>query len=226
LISRTGYAKDTMIKRLQRYFITGLVVLLPLYLSLYILFIIFMSVDNILGRFINIYLERNWGIQIYGLGFILFLVLITAIGFLSKNLIGRMTHRFLGRMIIRFPFVGYIYQPLKQIFEFLFSEDKVAFKKTVLVRCLPNNTLTIGFVTNEGFPEAQEKIKSELVSVFVPTVPNPTTGFLLFVPRSEVIFLDINIKDAIKLIVSGGMINPESSSLKKHALSPEENKPE
>lgn len=121
--------------------------------------------------------------------------------------------------------MGYIYSPLKQIFEFLFSEEKVAFKKTVLVRCLPNNTLTIGFVTNQGLPEAQEKAQSELLSVFVPTVPNPTTGFLLFVPRSEVVFLDISIKDAIKLIVSGGMINPANSPQDKHTMPHNENKP-
>ena len=189
-----------MAQSLRRYFFTGLLVTLPLFLSIYILFILFRFVDGILGRFINVYLQEHLGFYIPGLGLILFLILVTLIGFLSSYFIGKKLYRFIDRTISQFPLLRYIYPSLKQIFTFLFARENTAFKKA----------WTIGFITNQGFKELNEKTGSELLTIFIPFAPNPTSGFLSFMPRTSVQFLNIGIADAMKLIVSGGVINPAS----------------
>lgn len=195
---------------IRRYFITGLLVILPLFLSLYILFILFRFFDGILGRFVNIYLKDRFGFFIPGLGLILSLIIITFFGFLSTRFLGRYLYNLVDRLFKSFPLVRHIYPSLKQIFEFLFSEKSLSFKKAVLV-CYPTKeSWTIGFITNEGFLESLDKTKKDLLNIFVPLSPNPISGFLIFAPKEDVIFLDISIEEAIKLIVSGGLLNPLS----------------
>jgi uncharacterized membrane protein len=191
-----------------RYFITGLLVILPLFLSLYILFILFRFADGILGRFVNIYLKKKFGFYIPGLGLILSLVIITIFGFLSTHFLGRYIYNLLDRIFKNFPLIRHIYPSIKNIFEFLFSKESLSFKKAVLVRYPTKESWTIGFVTNEGFKESIEKTRKDLLNVFVPLSPNPISGFLIFAPREDVIFLDISIEEAMKLIISGGMLNP------------------
>ena len=132
-------------------------------------------------------------------------------GFLSSLFAVRLLQRKLDKMIAKFPLLRYIYPPIKQIFEFLFSKDN-AFKKSVLVQYPFKGNWTLGFVTNETFQEANTKTGVQLLNIFVPMAPNPATGFILFVPKDEVIFLDIDVKEAVKLIISGGLLNPTEAS--------------
>jgi uncharacterized membrane protein len=198
-----------MMKQLRKYFLTGLIIILPTVLSVYILIALFNAFDGILGRYINKYLKEILGFYIPGVGLSLFIAIITLIGFLSKRLLGKILHRRLDALLRNFPLLRYIYAPLKQIFEFVFSEGNFAFKKVVLVPFPSQQSWTLGFMTNQGFKEAREKTGIELINVFVPTVPNPTSGFFFCVGRKDVIFLDLTINDAMKLIVSGGVLNPE-----------------
>lgn len=198
-------------KRLTKYFITGLLVVLPLFISIYILVIMFRFVDGMLGSFVNVFIKNTFGFHIPGVGLILFVLIVLSVGFLSSLFAVRLLQRKLDKMIGKFPLLRYIYPPIKQIFEFLFSKDN-AFKKSVLVQYPFKGNWTLGFVTNETFQEANTKTGVKLLNIFVPMAPNPATGFILFVPKDEVIFLDINVKEAVKLIISGGLLNPTEAS--------------
>jgi uncharacterized membrane protein len=204
-----------MMNWLRRYFFTGLLVSLPLFISVYVLILIFGFVDGILGNFINIYFKKTLGFYIPGLGIILFFLIVILVGLLSSRFSEKLLQRYLDRIISRFPLLRLIYPPLKQIVTFLFSKDNVGFKKAVLIGFPYRDNWTLGFITNETFEEAKNKTGAELLNIFVPLAPNPTTGFIFFVPKEKVIFLDISIKEAIKLVISGGLLNPQDSSKDK-----------
>ena len=114
----------------------------------------------------------------------------------------------------RFPLIRLIYPSIKQIIEFLFATQRQTFKKAVLVEYPKTGIWSMGFITNEGFQEAKEKTKKELLNIFIPSSPGPFTGFYILVPRQEVIILDIMVEDAVKLLVSGGLLNPVPLSKK------------
>lgn len=198
-----------MIKKVRKYFIAGLLTVLPLFISIYILVFLFRFVDGILGNIINVYFKKTWGFYVPGLGLILFLLTVLFTGFLSSFFIGRLLQKNLERFIQQFPILRVIYPPLKQIFEFLFSKESIGFKKAVLIEYPRKGSWTLGFITNETFKEACDKAQSQLLSILVPFVPNPTSGFVVFVPPDEIVFLDISIKDALKVVISGGLLNPE-----------------
>lgn len=193
---------------LRKYFFTGLLFILPLFISGYLLFVLFRFIDGILGSLINIYFQKTFGLYIPGLGVILFFVIIILVGFLSTHFLGKGFHRLLDRIIRVFPLLRHIYPSVKKAFEFLFSRDEIDSRKVVMFEYPQPGNWSIGFVTNETFTEARDKSTQDLLSVFVPMAPNPTTGFLVFVPRKNVFFMDITTKDAMRMIVSGGLLNP------------------
>lgn len=190
--------------RVQCYFVAGLLVILPLFLSIHILFFLFRFADGILGKFI----KERLGFYIPGLGLVFSLVTVTVFGFLSTLFLGRYLYNLIDKIFRNFPLIRHIYPSIKNIFEFLFSKEHLSFKKAVLVRYPTKESWTIGFITNEGFKESVEKTKKNLLNIFVPFSPNPITGFLVFAPSEDVIFLDISIEEAMKLVVSGGLLNP------------------
>ncbi|MDD5566183.1 MAG: DUF502 domain-containing protein [Candidatus Omnitrophica bacterium] len=205
--------------RLRNYFFAGLLITLPVFLSLYILYILFGFVDGILGKFINIYVQERWGFYIPGLGLFLFLLIIIFVGFTGTLLAGKGLHRFFDKSISRFPLLNIIYPSLKQVVSILFSKENLAFKKAVLIEYPFKGNWTLAFITNKGFEEAQKKTGQDLLNVIVPIAPNPTSGIIVFVPRKDVIMLDISIQDAMKLIISVGVLNP-SGSLEPPAKEP------
>ena len=197
-----------MITQIRRYFVAGLLTILPLALSVYILLILFRIVDGILGRYLNVYLKGLLGFYIPGLGLILFLAIIFLSGILSIHFFGARLHLFLGRALARFPLLSYIYPSVKKIFEFVFSDNRLGFKKVALIQYPSKGIWTLGFIANDGYSEAEEKTGKKFYNIYVPSVPNPTTGFFFFVPQDEVIMLDIGIKEAMRLVMSGGLLNP------------------
>jgi len=194
--------------KLKRYFATGLLVVMPVFLTLYLLYIIFKFVDNVPGHMINSYLKTTFGFSIPGIGFMLEILLILVIGFATSNLLTRKMLPVMEGWFLRLPIIRQIYPPIKQIIGFIFSEDKTAFKKVVLVEYPSKGIWSVGFMTNEGFREAQEKTGQELIHVLVGSTPSPWSGFFILVPKSDVKFLDMSIEDGMKLIVSGGIIKP------------------
>lgn len=197
-----------MITQIKKYFVAGLLTILPLALSVYIMVVLFKLVDGILGKYINAYLKDLLGFYIPGLGIILFIAIIFLSGILSIHLFGARLHLFLGRALARFPLLRYIYPSVKKIFEFIFSDTSLGFKKAVLVQYPSKGIWAIGFIANEGYPAAEEKTGKKFFNIYLPSSPNPTTGFFFLIPKDEVIMLDIGIKEAMRLIMSGGLLNP------------------
>lgn len=203
-----------MFSNIKKYFIAGILVLLPFLITIYILINLFQFADSILGKFINIYLVETLGFYIPGLGLIIFLIIIFLIGFLTTHFLGKRLYLILDAALRRFPLIRLIYPSIKQIIEFLFTTQRQTFKKTVLVEYPRTGIWSMGFITNEGFQEAKDKTKKELLNIFIPSSPGPFTGFYILVCRQEVIILDITVEDAVKLLISGGLLNPVSSPKK------------
>jgi uncharacterized membrane protein len=207
-MDKLPHAPINIMSRLRGYFFTGILIILPLYISVYILVIVFRFVDGILGNFINVYFQKTLGFYIPGLGILLFFTIIIIAGFLGTSFFGRSLHRAFDRTLSRFPLIKYIYPAVKQAFEMLFSKDHLAFKKAVLVEYPNKGIWSPGFVVNQGFPEAKEKTSLDLITIFIPLSPNPTSGFIILLPRKDVILLDMSINDAMKMVISCGVLNP------------------
>ncbi|MDP2831266.1 MAG: DUF502 domain-containing protein, partial [Candidatus Omnitrophota bacterium] len=191
-----------------RYFITGLLTILPIFLTSYLIFIIFRLIDSIVGGIINSYLKAAFGFSIPGLGFILAILIILVTGFVVSHLLSKRALPLIERWFLKLPGIRQLYPPVKQIVGFIFSKDKAVFKKVVLVEYPSKGIWSVGFMTNEGFREAQELIGQELVHVLIGSTPSPWSGFLILVPKNAVKFLKISEEECIKLIVSGGILKP------------------
>lgn len=195
-----------MLRGIRNIFITGLLILLPIAGSLYILYLFFSFIDNLF----NIPLKDLLGTEIPGVGVILTFAIIFTVGVIARNYFGKKILHFTERIIIKIPLVKTIYISIKQIVDTLFLKKNDAFKKAVLVEYPKEGVYTIGFITSESPKEISEKTKAECVSLFIPTTPNPTSGMFIIVPKDKVTYLDMDVEEAIKLIVSGGLVTPET----------------
>lgn len=192
----------------KQYFGTGLLVTLPVFITLYVMFIAFRFIDNIWGKAINFYLKKYFGFGIPGLGILLGLVTVFIIGFIATSFVGKRLFRALETWFFKFPFIRQIYPAAKQVVGSVMSRDRPSFKKVVLVEYPSKGLWAVGFLTNDGFKEACEKTGEDLVHVLVAGTPSPITGMLVLVPRSSIKILDIPVEEGIKLIVSGGIVKP------------------
>jgi len=195
--------------KLKRYFITGLLTILPIFLTLFIFLIIFRLIDNIIGRIINSYFKAAFGFYIPGLGFILVILIILIIGFIVSHILSKKALPSIERWFLKLPGIRQIYPAIKQIVGFVFSKDIAAFKKVVLVEYPSKGIWSVGFMTNEGFREAQELTGQELIHVLIGSTPSPWSGFFILVPKNAVKFLEMSAEEGIKLIVSGGILKPD-----------------
>lgn len=190
--------------RLRRYLVTGLLVVLPLGVTAFVLVTLFQFLDNLLGPIFTYWL----GLRIPGLGLLAGVLLIFATGALASNMIGsRIVHAF-DSVMMRIPFARTIYSATKQLSDSLLQQNRGAFKQAVLVEWPRRGLYTVGFVTGETRGEAQEKTAERVINVFVITTPNPTTGFLCLVPESQVTPLEMSVEDALKLVMSAGIVTP------------------
>jgi len=198
-----------MMARIRKYLAAGLLTILPIALSIYILVVLFKFVDSILGRFLNVYFKNMLGFYIPGLGLILFILIILLTGVLSTHLFGAKLHNLFDRIVGRFPLLKHIYPSIKKVFEFVFSENRVGFKKAVLIEYPRKGVWALGFIANESFKEAEDEIGKKLLNVYIPWVPNPTTGYYAMVPADEVKILNMSVSEAMKLVMSAGLLNPK-----------------
>lgn len=197
-----------MSKTVRRYFITGLLIVLPVFLTLYFLFVIFAFIDGIWGKLINIYLKKHLGFAIPGLGFILGIATVFLTGFVATNFLGKRLFHLVETWFLKFPFIKQIYPSAKQIVNSFVSKERPAFQKVVMVEYPAKGVWSVGFLTNESFSKAEAAAAEKLLHVFIATTPSPFTGFLVLIPKDRVKFLDISVEEGIKLIVSGGIVNP------------------
>jgi uncharacterized membrane protein len=206
-----------LFKHWRNHFFTGILVLLPLVITIKLLFWGFAKTDAILGNLIYYYLQRYLGIQIRisGLGIIALLFVITLTGIFARNYLGKKLIVAGEKLLNRIPVLNTIYNSTKQITEglALTQSDKGAFRQVVLIEYPRPGVYSPGFLTGEAFDEAVEKTGLKLLSVFMPTVPNPTTGYLVFVPEKQVTFLDLSVEDGFKLLLSAGVIVPDKKTI-------------
>jgi len=195
--------------RLRTYFLTGIVVTAPISLTIYLLVLFIDFVDSRITPLIPVRYnpETYLPFSIPGLGIVVVVVLLTLVGALSVGLVGRTIVRAGERLVERMPIVRSVYSALKQVFQTVLSESSKSFREVVLVQMRPG-IWTVGFVTNTTQGEVQNLTADEVVNVFVPTVPNPTTGLLLFVPRKDLVPLSMTPEEAMKMLISGGIVTP------------------
>ena len=190
--------------RLRNWFIAGLLVIFPLAVTVVVLLWLFRSLDHVLGP-----IFVNNGIDFPGLGLVAGILVILIAGAMASNVLGRRVVHAFDRVMLRVPLARTIYSATKQLSDSLFAQDRLALKKAVLFEWPGKGLYTVGFVTGESRGELQGLIKERVINVFVMTTPNPTTGFLCLVPESQVMPLDMSIEDALKLVVSGGIVTPQ-----------------
>jgi uncharacterized membrane protein len=199
--------------KLKGYFLTGLLVLVPISLTVYIIYELFLAIDGILKQVIFVMISEWFGVSIShpipGLGFITLFLLILSTGMAARSYFGKKLVDVGDRVVTRIPFISRIYGTVQQVSQAFFGERRDVFKKTVLVPFPSKGMWRIGFYLKETSPEIKEALGDEVVSVLVPHTPNPTSGFLVFFPKSEIVELDMPIEDALHLIVSGGTALPQ-----------------
>ena len=201
----TKRPKKSIFARIRNNFIAGIVVLIPIGITLYLTLAIVKVSSKILPKEINPnnYLPYN----IPGIEIIIALILITLIGWLSLSFLGKKLLNIFDNILNKIPILRTIYSAFTQMLE-TFTKGKVSKKNVVLVEYPRKGTWAVGFATNKNTGEIKNKIGQEVVNVFVPTTPNPTSGFLLMFPKEDVIYLDITFEQASKFIVSAGSTNP------------------
>jgi uncharacterized membrane protein len=207
-----SHETPSLIGRLRAYFLTGVIVTAPISITIYLVWKFLTFLDtHVAGLLPARYNPENYlPFSLPGLGLLLVLAFFTLVGMLTAGLAGRTLVRLGERLLSRMPVVRGVYGTLKQIFETVLAQKSRSFREVVLVEYPRRGVGAIGFVTGPTSGEIQAYSGEELVNVFVPTTPNPTSGFLLFVPKSELIHLDMSVEDGIKMVISGGIVGPPS----------------
>lgn len=204
----------------KRYFITGLLIWVPLVITLWVLDLLVSAMDQSLHLLPSQFHTESWlGMHIPGLGVLLTLLVVFATGVFAANMIGQRLVRFWERVLARIPVVNSIYIGVKQVSDTLFSPGGQAFRKALLVEWPSPGSWTIAFLTGQPGGDVVNHLKGDYVSVYVPTTPNPTGGYFVMVPRSSVTELDMTVDEALKYIISMGVAVPAHSP-RKGALAP------
>ncbi|MBI2880796.1 MAG: DUF502 domain-containing protein [Candidatus Tectomicrobia bacterium] len=203
-----------MLKALRYHFrtviIAGLLVVIPIWITFMLLQFLAVRLDGVLGPHIS-RIFRFLGYQakdIPGVGIVVMVVAIYFVGLFARNFFGRQIFSLADRILGKVPFVRTVYVASKQLLETIALQQKNGFKRCVLIEYPRPGIYALGFVTSEAKGEIQAQTRETVINVFVPTTPNPTSGLLIFVPREQIIPLEMSIEDGIKYVVAGGLIVP------------------
>jgi uncharacterized membrane protein len=213
--------RATVMGRLRAYFFAGVLVVAPISITFYIAYVVLDFVDSrvtplIPARF-NPSTYLPFGIP--GLGLVILLVVLTFIGATTAGYLGRVSVRISEVVLARMPVISGIYGAVKQLVESVFASQASAFRQVVLIEWPREGAWSLGFVTNTTAGEIVARLSGDVVSIMVPTTPNPTSGYLVFIPREKVIALQMSVEDAMKMILSSGIVLPpyEAERLRKAA---------
>lgn len=205
-----------VLTRVRNNFITGLVVIVPIGVTIWLFWSVTGWIDGVVlplvpGKFNP---ETLIGIDIRGVGVVFFLLFTLLVGWVAKGMIGRSFINWGERMVARMPVVRSVYNGLKQISETIFAQSEQSFDRVVLIEYPRKGLWGMGFVSTSAKGEVSRRIPvdEQVLTVFLPTTPNPTSGFLLFVPKSEVIELEMSVEDAAKMIISAGLVAPDEKT--------------
>lgn len=203
-------AKGGFMRRLRNYFLTGIVVTGPIMITIWLAFQVVTIIDGAVVSLIpdRFSPENFLPVGVPGLGVVILLISLTFIGFFTANLLGRTLIRVGERLVERMPVIRSIYGALKQIFETILAQSSTSFREVVMVEYPRPGLWALAFVTSTTKGEVQNLLADDVVNIFLPTTPNPTSGFLLFVPRRSLTTLHMTIEEGIKLVISGGLVTP------------------
>ena len=205
----------SILARLRNNFLTGLVLVAPLFITAYLAWAFVNLVDDTVFPLIpkRYHPENVFGVEIPGLGLIVFIVFTTMIGAFTANLVGRTLIGWSEKLLHRMPIIRTVYNAIKQIAETALNRSNSSFRQACLIQYPRKGLWAVAFVSTETGGEINRQIPEdgEMLSVFLPTTPNPTSGFLLFVPKKDVLFLDMSVEEAAKLVISAGLVDPEAS---------------
>lgn len=198
---------------MKKYLITGLLVWAPLVITIWVLSVLVDTLDQTLLLLPAAWHPRTWlGFNIPGLGVLLTFLVVLLTGMFAANIIGQRLVQFGERLLARIPVVKSLYSSVKQVSDTLFSSSGQAFRKALLVQYPRAGSWTIAFLTGQPGGDVANHLTGDYVSVYIPTTPNPTSGFFLMLPRSDVIELDISVDAALKYIISMGVVPPDSKN--------------
>ena len=202
--------RPNLLQRLRNYFLTGIVVAAPIAITIYLAWLFINSIDNLIRPLIpeKYSPETYLPFGIPGFGVIVVVAGLTLLGALTANFLGRYLLGIGERIVNRMPVIRSVYGTLKQIFETVVSQSSTSFQEVVLVEYPRPGLWALAFVTTETRGEVRRVLDQDLVSVFLPTTPNPTSGFLLFVPRKDLIRLDMTVEEGVKKVISAGIVTP------------------
>lgn len=204
-------------------FLTGLVVIAPIGLTLWLIWTVAGWVDSWVLPFVPVWLrpDQYVGLNIRGIGVLVFLIFTVLIGWMAKGFIGKSLIRWGESMVQGLPVVRSVYKGLKQIAETVFAQSEASFDKACLVEYPRKGIWAIAFISTSAKGEIDDKVPMDesKTAIFLPTTPNPTSGFLLFVPKQDVIELDMSVEDAAKLVISAGLVYPDGSAAQPTPIS-------
>jgi len=212
--------KSGLFSSLRASFLTGLVVIAPVALTIWLMWSFIGWVDGVVLPFVPYEFnpEKYIGINLRGVGVIIFLIFTIFVGWIAKGLIGRSLIGYAESLVERMPVVRTIYSAVKQIAETVFAQSERSFEKACLIEYPRKGIWAIGFIstTAKGEISTRSGGQSTMMSVFLPTTPNPTSGFLLFLPKEDVIELNMSVEEAAKLVISAGLVYPPENGPRKN----------
>jgi uncharacterized membrane protein len=214
--------KRRWLTALRNNFFTGLVVVAPIGMTLWLVWAVTGKIDGMVLPFIpESFNPKSYiGIDLRGIGVIIFLVFTVIIGWMTKGIMGKSLLNWGEDLVDRMPVVRSIYNGLKQLAETVFAQSETSFDKVCLVEYPRKGIWAVAFISTTTKGEVNQKIpvNEQMISVFLPTTPNPTSGFLLFVPQSDLIDLDMSVGDAMKLVISAGLVYPADKDTDQPSL--------
>ncbi|MFP4313224.1 MAG: DUF502 domain-containing protein [Alphaproteobacteria bacterium] len=200
----------TLGQRLRGYLLAGILVTAPISITIYLTYVFLTFIDTRVAKI----LPEDWyqgfygGTTIPGLGLIIAVLFFIVVGWFATNFLGRLVIRISEYIVNQMPIIRTLYNATKQIFETVMATKSQAFREPVMLEYPRKGVWSIGFVTGRTEGEVQRITENETINVFVPTTPNPTSGYLLFVPKKDIKYLNMTVEEAIKLVVSAGIITP------------------
>ncbi|KIC42864.1 membrane protein [Ruegeria sp. ANG-R] len=206
------HRRPGLLSGLRASFLTGIVVIAPIWLTVWLIWSVVGWIDSaVLPLVPHQFRPAEYvGINLRGVGVVIFLIFTVIVGWVAKGILGRSLIHFAESLVDRMPVVRSVYSGIKQISETVFAQTERSFEKACLIQYPRRGIWAIGFVSTTARGEVSDRAETggELLSVFVPTTPNPTSGFLLFFPAEDVLLLDMSIEDAAKLVISAGLVYP------------------
>lgn len=203
-----------MLRSIRTAFITGLLILLPLGVTVFIIGIVLDRVGNPASELFFNFIDQNIRelptveIPLQLLSLLIVFLIITALGYFSRIFLGQLLLKFFERILTRLPLISQVYNTVKQLVDTFSQQKKAVFQEVVMIEYPRKGIYAIGFLTNQAKGEVQSLTGENLVNVFVPTTPNPTSGFLLMLPKQDVIPMQMSVGDGMKTIISGGAVTP------------------